>query len=161
VVFCKHHGLNILVQAITWVSLMPKRTQWTCNTRLRLSHKYIGFHNISFENVEGYCVALPAKVIRKPILSLKYFVIKHHGLIYFGLCYWRGIAHTQLLNTPIISFVRYPINTLGSITYFLKLGILHNLTKTYKESNTLLGVFNKHHGLNYFGLEYQRGSTYV
>jgi hypothetical protein len=24
-------------------------------------------------------------------------------------------------------------------------------------NNTLLGVFNKHHGLNYFGLDYQRG----
>ncbi len=159
--FVNTMGWIILVQAITWVLLIPRRTQWTCNTHLRLSYKYIGFHNISFENMERYCVALLAKVIRKPILSLKYFVIKHHGLIYFGPCYWRGIAHTQLLNTPIVPFVRYPINILGSITYLLKLGILYSLTKTYKENNTLFGVFNKHHGLNYFGLEYQRDSTYV
>jgi hypothetical protein len=26
---------------------------------------------------------------------------------------------------------------------------------TYKQNNTLLGVFNKYHGLNYFGLYYQ------
>jgi hypothetical protein len=40
----------------------------------------------------------------------------------------------------------------------LKLGgVFHNPIQTYKQSNTLLGVFNKHHGLNYFGLEYQKG----
>jgi hypothetical protein len=37
---------------------------------------------------------------------------------------------------------------------------LHSPTKTYKQSNTLLGVFNKNHGLNYFNLYYQRGITY-
>ncbi len=37
----------------------------------------------------------------------------------------------------------YPIKTLGSITYFLKLiGVLHNHTNTYKETNTLIKVFN-------------------
>ncbi len=52
----------------------------------------------------------------------------------------------------------YPKNTLGSITYILKLGrVFHSPTKTYKQSNTLLEVFNKHHGLNYFGLDYQKG----
>jgi len=51
-----------------------------------------------------------------------------------------------------------PKNTLGSITYILKLGkVFHNPTKTYKQSNTLLGVFNKHHELNCFGLDYQKG----
>jgi hypothetical protein len=44
---------------------------------------------------------------------------------------------------------------LGSITYFLKLGrVLQSPTKPYKENNTLFGVFNKHHGLNYFGQNY-------
>ncbi len=57
-----------------------------------------------------------------------------------------------------IPFVGYFKNTLGSITYLLKLGrVFHNPTKTYKQSNTLLGAFNKHHELNYFGLNYQRG----
>jgi hypothetical protein len=35
-------------------------------------------------------------------------------------------------------------------------GVMHSATKTYKQSNTLLGVFNKKHGLNYFNLNYQR-----
>jgi hypothetical protein len=61
----------------------------------------------------------------------------------------------KLLNTPTIPFAGHPKNTLGSITYFLKLGgILHSLTKTYKECNTLIGLHYKHHGLNYFGLRY-------
>jgi hypothetical protein len=44
--------------------------------------------------MEGYYIALP-KPTNKPIPSLGYFVIKHHGLIYFGLHYWRGIVHAQ------------------------------------------------------------------
>jgi hypothetical protein len=64
----------------------------------------------------------------------------------------------KLFNTPIIHLLGYPINTLGSITYILKLGgVFHNPTKTYKQSNTLFGVFCKHHGLNCFGLNYQKG----
>jgi hypothetical protein len=108
--------------------------------------------------VEGFYVALP-KPTRKPIPSFGCYVTKHHWLIYFGLCYWKGIVHSQkLFNTLVVPFVGYPKNILGFITYILKLGrVLHNPTKTYKESNTLLGVFNKHHGLNYFGLDYQRG----
>jgi hypothetical protein len=39
-------------------------------------------------------------------------------------------------------------------------GVLHTLTKTYKQNNTLLGVFSKHHGLNYFSLDYQKGIVY-
>jgi hypothetical protein len=39
-------------------------------------------------------------------------------------------------------------------------GVLQSLTKTYKQSNALLGVFNKHHGLNYFNLDCQRGTTH-
>jgi hypothetical protein len=42
----------------------------------------------------------------------------------------------------------------------LKLGgALHNDIKTHKERNALLEVFNRHHGLNYFGLNYQRDIT--
>jgi hypothetical protein len=67
-------------------------------------------------------------------------------------------SFSKLFNTLAIPFVGYPKNILGSITYLLKLKkVLHNPTKTYKESNTLLGVFSKHHGLDYFGLDYQRG----
>jgi hypothetical protein len=32
--------------------------------------------------------------------------------------------------------------------------------KTYKQSNSLFGVCNKTHGLNYFSLNYQRGIAY-
>jgi hypothetical protein len=61
----------------------------------------------------------------------------------------------QYITIPLVG---YPKNTLGSITYILKLGgVLHSPTKTYKESNALLGIFKKYHGLNYFGLNYQRG----
>jgi hypothetical protein len=43
----------------------------------------------------------------------------------------------------------------------LKCGrVLHNPTKTYNQSNTLLGVFSKHHGLNYFSLNYQKNIVY-
>jgi len=53
------------------------------------------------------------------------------------------------------TFAGYPKNTLGSITYILKLGgILHIPTKTYKEYNTLILLHCKQHGLNYFGLNY-------
>jgi hypothetical protein len=38
--------------------------------------------------------------------------------------------------------------------------VLHSLTKTYKKNNTLIGVFNKNHGLNYFNINYQRGIAY-
>jgi hypothetical protein len=42
----------------------------------------------------------------------------------------------------------------------MKLGrVFHNPIKTYKQKNTLLGVFSNHHGLNYFGLNYQRRIT--
>jgi len=106
--------------------------------------------------MEGYCVTLP-KPTRKPIPSIGYFVIKHHGFMLLeGYC-----SCPKLLNTFTISLVGYPKNTSGSITYIFKLeGVLHGLPKTYKESNTLLGVLNKHHGLNYFGLDYQKGIAY-
>jgi hypothetical protein len=38
--------------------------------------------------------------------------------------------------------------------------VLYTPTKTYKQNNTLLGVFSKHHGLNYFSLDYQKGIAY-
>jgi len=103
--------------------------------------------------VKGYYVTLP-KPTRKPIPSLGYFIIKHHGsMLLEGFC-----TCPKLFNTPTIPHVKYLRNILSFITYFLKFGrVLHNLTKSYKESDTLFGVFNKHHGLNYFGLDYQRG----
>jgi hypothetical protein len=48
--------------------------------------------------------------------------------------------------------------------------VLHSNQKTFfysqklevqKESNTLMKVFCKHHGLNYFGLGYWRGIAYA
>jgi hypothetical protein len=68
----------------------------------------------------------------------------------------------KLLNTSIVPLVGYPRNTLGSTKYLLKFGgALHNTINTHKERNALLGVFNKHHGLNYFGLDYQRGIVHA
>jgi hypothetical protein len=107
--------------------------------------------------LEGYYIITP-KLTRKPIASLGYFIIKHHGCMHGctlleGYCSW-----PKLFNKLTIPFLGYPINTLGSITYIMKLGrVFHNLTKTCKQRNTLLGVFSKHHRLNYFGLDYQRG----
>jgi hypothetical protein len=107
--------------------------------------------------MEKYYIAVP-KPTRKPIPSLGYSIIKHHGCILLE----RYCSCTKLLNTPTIPLVGYPKNTLGSITYILKLGgVLHSPTKTYKESNTLLRVFKKHHGLKYFGLNYQRGIVHA
>jgi hypothetical protein len=97
--------------------------------------------------MKGYCITTP-KPTRKSIPSLGYFIIKHHGYTHGstlleGCCSW-----PNLLNTLIIPFSTYPKNTLGSITYLLKFeGVFHSPTKTYKQSNILLGVFNKHHGL--------------
>jgi hypothetical protein len=77
--------------------------------------------------VEGYFVALP-KPTRKPIPSLGYFVIKHQGFTSFLKEY---CSCPKLLNTLAIPLARYLRNTLGSITYILKLGrVLHILTKT-------------------------------
>jgi len=85
--------------------------------------------------MEGYCVALP-KPTRKPISSLGYSIIKHHGSILLeGYC-----SCTKLFNTPIIPLVGYPKNTSDCITYLLKLGgVLHSLTKTYKKAIPCLG----------------------
>jgi len=33
--------------------------------------------------------------------------------------------------------------------------------QTHKENNTLMKIFSKQHGLNYFGLGYWRGITYA
>jgi len=74
----------------------------------------------------GYCIALP-KPTRKPIPSLGYLIIKHHGstslLEGYCLC-------PKLLNAPAVPLAMYPRNTLGSITYHLKLGgVLDSPTK--------------------------------
>ncbi len=41
------------VYAIGKVLLMAKTIQYTYNTFLKLSHKYIGLHNIYFETCKG------------------------------------------------------------------------------------------------------------
>jgi len=67
--------------------------------------------------VEGYCVTLP-KPPRKPIPSLKYLVIKHHGsTLLKGYC-----SCSKLHNTLAIPLINYPRNIMGSITYIFKLG---------------------------------------
>ncbi len=77
------------------------------------------------------------------------------GLRYIFEVYY---SRLKLLNTSTIPFTGHLINILGSITYFSKLGrVFHSPTKTYKKNNTLLGVFSRHPGLNYFGLDYQSG----
>jgi len=112
---------------------------------------------LSLKLLEGYCVTT-SKPTRKPISSLGYFIIKHHECIdgftlLEGYCSW-----PKLFNTPAIPLSGYPKNTLDSITFLLKLGgIFHSPTKTYKQCNTLIGVFSKHHGLTFFVLDYQRG----
>jgi hypothetical protein len=81
---------------------------------------------------------------------------KHHGLNHFGLGYWRGIAcaHNYSMHA-LLFFLGYIRNPLGFITYLLKPGgVLHSHTKTYKESNTLVGF-------NYFGLGYWRGIAHA
>jgi hypothetical protein len=98
-----------------------------------------------------YCIAL-LKPTRKLIPSSSYSVIKHQGFMSLlkGYC-----SCPKLFNTPTIPHTRYPRNTLGSITYLLKLGrVLHNFTKTYKGCITFTGLQFKSHGLNYFGLGY-------
>jgi hypothetical protein len=51
---------------------------------------------------------------------------------------------------------------LGSITYFKSHGgVLHSPKKVLKEHITLMNIFYKHHGLNYFGLGFWRGIAYA
>jgi hypothetical protein len=69
---------------------------------------------------------------------------KHHGLNYFSLNYQRAIAYgkeySMHMHYPLAGYLK---NTLGSITYLLKLArVLHSHTKTYKKTNTLIRVFN-------------------
>jgi hypothetical protein len=105
--------------------------------------------------LERYYIITP-KPTRKPIPSLKYFIIKHHGCTLLdGYC-----SLPKLLNTLIIPFSGYPKNTLGSITYLLKLrGVFHNPIKTYKQSNTMLRVSYKCFGLYNIFFETWKGIT--
>jgi hypothetical protein len=87
-----------------------------------------------FQQFEGYCIALS-----KP---------KRNGI--------------PSLDHKTIPLSRYPKNTLGSIKYFLtREGVMHSPTKTYKDFNTLITLHYEHHGLNYFGLNYQRGIVHA
>jgi hypothetical protein len=76
--------------------------------------------------MEGYCVPLP-KPPRKPIPSLRYSIIKHHGFTLLEGYYSCSKQH----NTLAMPFIKYPINSLGPITYIFKLGrVMHNHIKT-------------------------------
>jgi len=46
-------GWIILVHPIRGALFMPRKTQWMCNTFFKVSQKYIGLHNISFEMWKG------------------------------------------------------------------------------------------------------------
>jgi hypothetical protein len=101
--------------------------------------------------MEQYYVAALRKLTKKPIPSLKYYVIKHQGSTLLEGYY----SSPKLFNTLAIPLVGYPTNTVGSIIYLLKLGrVMHSPTKTYKENNTLIPVLEKQYGLNYFGIDY-------
>jgi len=139
----------ILVQSI--ILICPKRI-------IKHAIPHLGYPKNTLGSITYLltCVGVlrsPPEPTMKSIPSLRYFIIKHHGSTLF-----KGIVHGQ--NYSIHS--QYPSqgilkNTLGSITYLLKLGrVFHILIKTYKQSNTLFGIFSKHYGLNYFGLDYQR-----
>jgi hypothetical protein len=69
------------------------------------------------------------------------------------------ITHGQNYSIHVqIPLSNCPIIILGSIIYLLKLGgAFHSPTKTYKQAIPCLGHSNKHHKLNYFGLDYQMG----
>jgi hypothetical protein len=77
-----------------------------------------------FLNLAKYYIVIP-KPTRKPIPSLGYLIIKHHGFtILEGYC-----SCSKLHNIFAMPFITNPINTLGSITYFFKLGgVMHNPT---------------------------------
>jgi len=103
--------------------------------------------------LEEYCIALP-KPKRDALPSLSY-TIKPWAELFWSRSLEGYYSCPKRLNEHAIPLARYPRNTLGSITYILKLGgILHNPTKTYKGCNTLSELHYKHHGLNYFGLGY-------
>jgi len=100
--------------------------------------------------MEGYLETIP-KPIKKINPSSRYYVIKHHGFMLLEVY----CSCPKLLNTHVIPLVGYFKNTLGSITYLLKLGgVLHNLNKTQKKHNIVIGTHCKHHGLDYFGIGY-------
>jgi hypothetical protein len=62
-------------------------------------------------------------------------------------------SSSKLVNTLAITLVGYPTNIVGSIIYILKRGkVMHGVTKTYKENNTLIPILKRQHGLNYFGM---------
>jgi hypothetical protein len=71
---------------------MPKTIQYTCNTPSRVSQKYIGLHNISFETWKG--IAQPYQNLQgKQYSTLLGVFNKYHGLNYFGLNYQKGVVH--------------------------------------------------------------------
>jgi hypothetical protein len=133
-VFNKNHGLN-------YFSLgYEKGNAYGKNYSMNMHYPSQGMPKIHwarkhiFWRVEGYCIALP-KPPRKPIQSLRYSIIKHHGFTLFeGYC-----SCPKLHNTLTIPLINYPRNTMGSITYLFKLGgVLHSHTKTKKENNTCI-----------------------
>jgi len=104
--------------------------------------------------VKRYYINLP-KPTRKPIPSLRYSIIKHHGYILLEGYFFIFKTTQYTCNTPHRLSRKY----IGF--HNLKHGgVLHSPTKTYKQNNTLLRVFNKNHGLNYFNINFQRGIVY-
>ncbi len=92
----------------------------------------------------GWVLHNPTKTYKQSITLLRVFN-KNHGLNYFSLNYQRGNAYGKEHALPLS---RYPINTLGSITYFLTCGgVLCTLTKPPRKPIPSLGyLVIKHHG---------------
>jgi hypothetical protein len=63
----------IINVAFKRVLLVPKPTQYTCSTPRNVSHKYIGFHNISFETWRS--IGEPYQKLRRNVIpSLGYTI---------------------------------------------------------------------------------------
>jgi hypothetical protein len=91
-----------------------------------------------FWNLERYCVVF-TKLKRDVIASLNYIVNTCWIILVNPIR--KVLFMPKGFNERAIPLSRYPKNTLNSITYLLKCGkVLHSLTKTYKETNTLMKV---------------------
>ncbi len=85
-----------------------------------------------------------------------YSIINYHGsTLLEGYC-----SSSKLHNTPAIPFIDYLSQKYIGLHNLKHGGVLHSLSKTCKQNNTLFGLFKNHHGLNYFSLDYQGGIAY-
>jgi hypothetical protein len=103
-------------------------------------------HHI-FWNLERYCATLTKPRRNKPLLG---YTITPWAKLLEGYC-----SCSKGFTKHTISFLGYPRNTVGSITYLLTHGgVLHSPMKTNKETNTLISYILL---LNIIGLCYCKG----